>query len=323
MKTKILLFVVSISLFGKAQVGGNQVYGNNQKYYQQEVYSNPGISKTQSSQNSINYKINVLNNVKADSYVITFGLNQEALTVKECNTKINGRIQKFKSALKKMAIQTDDETNFYVDFVSQTKIYDYKVDREGVQVNAMQVDKGFEIKKNIIFKITDISKFDQLVEIASEYGIYNIVKVDYHINDIDAVYKKMLAEATKIFEQRREIAKKLGAKDIDKKPIIQVNFYHLQPKEQYKNYQAFESSNVDYYSDYRSDKVFVKQEQRKNNTFYYDGQKSNYYDLILNKDTSLVGLQFVMEVNFTVEEDSNKKEYTIITPNGDLKNISL
>jgi len=326
MKTKIMIAAFCWSAFANAQISGNQIYSNSNQYNDQNqipVFS-AYTSKISSNQNSTTYKINVLNTVKANAYVITFGLNQEAISVKDCNAKINSRIQKFKSEIRKIGVETEKETDFYVDFISQTKVYDYDVNRDGSQVNAKQKDVGFEIKKNIIFKITDISKFDALVELAAENEIHNIVKVEYIVKNQDEVYEKMLDEAIKVYEKRRTLEKKTGAKQPQEKPMITVNFVNIQPKDQYKNYQAYESSNVEYSSNYNSDKVFVKQEQRKSKTFYFDGQKTNSYDVIMNDDTALIGVQYSMEVIFTIENPNPKsKDYHLITPNGELKKIVL
>ena len=325
MKTKILFASLLISVIVKSQMSGNQIYGTDRNSYnQQEKYFSENSQKIISSQNSETYKINILNNVKADSYVVTFGLNQEGANVKDCNTKINNRIQNFKSRLNKMNVQTADPDDFYVDFITQTKIYDYKVDQEGKDISATQIDKGFEIKKNIIFRLKDVGKFDEIVDLASQYQIFNIVKIEYHVDNTDSIYKQMFEEAVKVNQKRKNLEGKLNDNFKDNKPRILVNFYSIQPKEQYKTYQAYESSNVNYFEDYHSDRTFVRREQRKSSTFYFDGQKSNFYDSVINNDTSLVGLQFVMEVSLVYEKPvENKNEYQIITPNGELKKLTL
>ncbi|PZU82471.1 MAG: hypothetical protein DI529_14360 [Chryseobacterium sp.] len=325
MKTKILLASLLFSMFAKSQMSGNQIYGSNGNSYNSEGKSlSSNVQKIISSKNSEVYKINVLNNVKADSYVVTLGLNEEGADVKDCNSKINNRIQKFKSELQKMKIKTDNLDSFYVDFITQTKIYDYKVNQEGKDINATQIDKGFEIKKNIIFRLDDVTKFDEIVDLASQFQIFNIIKIEYHVNNTDDIYQQMFEEAVRINDKRRNLEGKLNDNFKETKPKISVNFYSIQPKEQYKTYQAYESSNVNYSEDYHSDRTFVRREQRKSSTFYYDAQKSNSYDSVMNKDTSLVGLQFVMEVSFVYEKDEPiKNEYHIITSNGEVKKLVL
>lgn len=284
--------------FMYSQHGANQLYGsqNSNSYDYRNNDNRAEFNKISNNNESITYKINVLNNVKPDFYLVTLGLNQEALNVKDCNAKINKRLEDFKSVMNKMGIKDEE---MYVDFISQTKIYDYESevkDSEVVKVN--QIDKGFEIKKNIIIKLKDTGLFDKLVENAAQYDINNVIKVDYHKVDTEKIYDDMLVETNKILEARKKSNSKLNLMDLGDLPQITVNFYSIQPGNQYKNYVAFESSDVNNINDYKSSKVFVKQEQRKSKTFYFDGQKPDSFDTILNPDTPVVGMQFVME--FTI-----------------------
>ena len=65
---------------------------------------------------------NVLMNVKADEYVVTFGITQEGETLAECSKKINATIKAFSAELKGLGIGGDD---LFIDFVAQTKIYGF------------------------------------------------------------------------------------------------------------------------------------------------------------------------------------------------------
>lgn len=282
-----------------AQHSGNHLYetDHNRYNYQNETIHNPNAEKITDNGSQLIYKINVLNNVRADSYLITLGLNQEAMNPKECNQKINKRIDGFRAALKKMGINAEDIST---DFISQTKIYDYKSQTNGSQTNFKEQENGFEIKKNLIIRLQKMALFDQLVETASEYEIYNIIKVDYFCKDPKKVYETMLAEANKILEERKEKANKdINNLDLYSKPKIGINYYSIQPGSQYKSFTAYESSDVTFKSEYYSDKSYVKQEERKSKTFYYDARQPDLYDSVLNADTPVVGLQYVMEMVVT------------------------
>src|SRR5690606_18338045 len=124
MKTKITVLALLTAQFFFAQHGGNHLYENNNSYYRNSQNVQPkNIQKLNVNGNSMNFQVKILNNVKATSFVITLELNQAGKTVKECNSEINNRISKFKTALKSFNIKEDD---IYVDFVSQTKIYVYQ-----------------------------------------------------------------------------------------------------------------------------------------------------------------------------------------------------
>jgi hypothetical protein len=78
----------------------------------------------------------------------------------------------------------------------------------------------------------------------------------------------------------------------DEFSVAETAIYSVQPKTQYKRYQAFESSDVsNYYNN-----QYVKKEQRKNRTFYYEGLDTTSFDKVINPDDPEVCLQYVVEV---------------------------
>ena len=327
---KLKIAIASLLFFGtiSAQHGANQVYQTqNSNYRENSNYQNQ--NKINFGPDGANYKINVLNNVRPDSYTITLGLNQESLSVKECNSKINNRLEGFKNSLKKLGIK---EEEIFVDFISQTKIYDYKSSSTANQVNVNQIDKGFEIKKNIIIKLKNTKLYDKIISEASEFDIDNIVKVDYTKINTESIYEEMLVEAKVILDNKMKLHQKFGKKDYEEIPQVAVNFYSIQPGKQYKNYTAFETSNIEYESNqYTGRKHLVRQEERKNKTYYYDGMAPDFFDKVINPDSPEVNMQFIMEVSISYKTKISKeilkkqeeKIYRFITPNGDLKVLNL
>lgn len=325
---KLKITIAGILFFGMAyaQHGANQVYTNQNPYNYKNTNGFQNAEKVSYNDDGVTYRIAILNNVKPDSYMVTLGLNDEALSVKDCNAKINKRLDGFKNALKKMGIKDEE---MFVDFISQTKIYNYKSSTTSGQINISQVEKGFEIKKNIIIKLKDASLFDKLIDMASEHEIYNIIKVDYKKTDTEKIYDEMLSEANEVLKSRSKVYDKFGKRDFEEFPQLSVNFYSIQPGKQYKNYTAFESSDTSYYNEYyNSNKVMIRKEQRKDKTFYYDGIDIDSFDKIINPDSPVVGIQYVMEFTITYKtkkkpKEETKKLYHIITPNGDVRTLDL
>jgi uncharacterized protein YggE len=280
------LFIAAINLSALAQISGNHVYNN--RYNQNNREANYGMSKPVIIKDSFMLiSAEILLNVKADSLVVTLGLNEEAKTVKDANTLINKRLNEFKTALKNIGISENDT---YIDFITQTKIYDYNVSG----ANASQFIKGFEIKKNIIIKMAASSLFDKVIEAASESEIYDIVKVDYISNNIQKHYFEMLASATSIIKQKKDNYLLLSPVDLLPVPKIAAEkFFVVYPSSQYKEYQAFESSEVT--TDY-SKASLVKKMERKNKTFYYDKIDQSNFDLIVNNASPVVGIQYILQI---------------------------
>lgn len=294
---RIILFstAIIIQLSMAAQFSGNQVYRNRYSQNNTEPYN--GIPKPIIINDSIMMvSAEVLLNAKADSFVITLGISQEAKTVKEANAVINKRVNAFKSSLRSIGI---NEHDIYIDFITQTKIYDYTVSG----ANATQFIKGFEIKKNIILKIDAASGFDRIIELASEQEIFDVVKVDYIVNNPQKLYVDMMTSAAAVIKQKKDVY--LGLSPVELLPVSKISsekFYAVYPSSQYKEYAAFESSDVT--NDY-SDARFVKKLERKAKTFYYDKIDQSTFDMVINNASPVVGVQYVLQVQ--VQFDIKRK----------------
>ena len=140
-KIKFFIVLIMLSNFTSfSQISGNQIYGNtnyNSNNYNQTTANNSGTISI--NDNTLTVSVKILMNKKADGFVITLGLNEENESVEGCNKKINTRINGFIGNLKAIGIKSE---NTYVDFISQTKIYDFAT----IDGTAKQFEKGFEIK---------------------------------------------------------------------------------------------------------------------------------------------------------------------------------
>ena len=220
-------------------------------------------------------------------------MSEERSTLVDCLKTISGRIDGITAKLAKLGIAEED---FYVDFIAQAKIYDYAVDLNAK--TGTQHETGLEVKKNLIVKLKDLDYFDQLVIIASEEKAYNIVKVDYFNEDMEGIYDQLFDDCVKIIERKRY---SLGKDKLGDGEVALDNYYHIAPANQYRNYEAFESSSLQY-GNYRTDELFVSKEARKATTFYYNGAAASGFDRVVNMDKVRVGNQFVMELSIMYEK---------------------
>lgn len=280
-----LIFLLFISLPVFCQVSGNQAYRNDDYNYRNNTAMQPRNSITANG-NEFTVTTRVMINVKADILLVTLGLNQEEKTVKECNDKISKRIDGFKQKVKSLGAKDKD---VYVDFISQTRVYDFEVNG----ATAKQFETGFEIKKNLIIRLEDTKKLDELTSLAAEFEIYDVVKAEYINEKVDAITANLFTEALKLSNTRRDqYVKAFGLALSDEFSVAETSTYSVQPKTQYKEYHAFESSNIT--SSYNA--VYIKKELRKNHTFYYEGIDTTAFDKVINPDEPEVCLQYVVEM---------------------------
>ena len=289
-----LLINFSVS---QAQISGNQIYGNNSyngnNYNQNNLPNNAVVSI---NDNHLTVTVKLLQNKKADGFVITLGLNEEDETVSGCSKKINARIDGFLDKIKTLGIKKE---NVYIDFISQTKIYDFEVSG----LNSEQVDKGFEIKKNIIITTSNANSLEKLIALASDFEIHDVIKVDYFNSDTNAIHNTLFEEALVLAEAKKIRYMKSFGKRIVGTPNATEEFATVFPKTQYKTYQAFETAEIQ--TNYNNRSPYLKKIARKNKTFYYDGITSAGFDKVINPNQTEVGIQYVLTLTMTYKIDTS------------------
>lgn len=291
LKLFLFSFFVLFCFTGFSQIGGNQIYSNTNYSSTDKTKALQSIRTTDST---LTISTRVLLNKEPDFYFVSLGVSQEGKTVKEGLNLINDRINNLTKNFNSIGIKKDD---YYIDFVSQTKIYDYTIDED----RAEQFEDGFEIKKNLIIKLSDLNRFDKLIELASEQDIYDIIKVDYRNNDVNSIYTEMYNASTKIIDDKKELYLKTNSNKVyEKQRITSDNFYSIYPNSQYKKYQAYETSDVNVYSkSYTAN--YIKKQVKKSTTFFYDGAEISGFDKIINSNNPTVGIQYFLELSIIYE----------------------
>ncbi len=298
-KTLTKLTLLLIPAAASAQYSGNIVYGQNH-HNGKNRYSEATAYLTQKpvylTDSTFLIEADVLTNVIADTYVVTFGLSEEATTVKECNEKIGKRIQGFISDLKKTGYSDSD---IYLDMTTQNKVFGYVTKGDTVE----QYQKGFEIKKNVIIKMKSIRKLDDIVVLASTYQIYDLVKVDYIVTDIAKIYHQLFQSATEVINQKKALF--LGvtnARIIPEAHIYKEQFHSYYPNQLYKSYTAFESSEI-----YNYHNNFIKKDLRKGETFYYDKVDYSGFDQVINPSVTEPAVEFVLTLQIRYQTMKSKR----------------
>lgn len=289
----LLLNVLSVS----AQISGNQVYGKNNyngNNYNQE--SLPNNSKVSINDNVLSVSVKILLNKKADGFVMTLGLNEEDETVAGCSKKITARITGFIEKMKSLGVKKE---NVYIDFISQTKIYDFEVNG----MNSEQIEKGFEIKKNIIVSTSNVTSLEKIIALASDFEIHDVIKVEYYNNETDAIHNSLFDEALVLAEAKKIRYMKAFGKRIIGTPTATEEFATVFPKTQYNTYQAFETAEIQ--TNYNNRSPYLKKIAGKNKTFYYDGISSAGFDKVINPNQTEVGIQYVMTITMHYKIDTS------------------
>jgi uncharacterized protein YggE len=291
-----LFFAVQIS-FG--QISGNQAFANSNRNYNDKGeglrIKQEQVGKLYLSDTSFLVQAKIVKNVKADHYIAVFGLSQEAKNVVMANTKINERVKNFISGLQQTGIKEND---IYTDIIAQYRVYDLKKESTN---EVQEYLKGFELSKNIIIKYSKPAQIEQMLILAAKDSIFDLIKVDYCVENISKIYEDLFQSATEIIKKKKELY--LNLTEAEVKPNAQIYgevFSSYYPTEMYKSYQAYSTNFYESYWWYNDRKIAM----RKFTTFYYDKLDYSGFDKVINPTV----LEPVVEFVLTLQVKYNLKK---------------
>ncbi|PLX08258.1 MAG: hypothetical protein C0596_08185 [Marinilabiliales bacterium] len=300
----LLAFTISLGIF--AQGAGNWTYQNKAKVstgldYSSELYGgfeqdNSGYYQTNtynwsnygSNDTVIYLDVKALMNVEPDTYILILGLSQISENLETCFELIDQRIASF---ISEGEINQED---VYVDFISQTPIFAREKEKKIFSKKYVEVPKGFEIKKNIHIRFTDSKLADQYLKLAAKNEIYDIIKVDYIVNDHKAVYDTLRKECIKLINQYVADYKTMGLNFEAMYKSMEETNSCTYPISRYSYFSSYMPTNYDPITGNDSEMNLVNPNEKIN--IFYDKLPYNYYDIIINPDAVTPVVQFSQSV---------------------------
>lgn len=325
----LLMLCVSVL---NAQVRGNANYNYDKPAaanatYGNLNYNNNGNGNTPTTAANANFfndyatilETRVLMNVKADSYTAIFHLTQVGETAADADKFMNERIDGLKAALKTLGVGADE---IETDIICLVPIFEYELEKKIFSKKYNEVPKGFELKKNVHVRYTKSTMLDKIVTAAAQNEIYDLVKVDYFIKDMEAVYDKMRKAALENHRKKIVMNKSLGI-DLDSQYHIAVDASSVTfPLECYSSYQAYSSASLD--------KGKAGSVAQKPTSYYYNPITPKGFDVVINSEILEPVVQFTYDLKVkylierpvkTVKQPDVVKKFFIIGENGQVTEL--
>lgn len=339
MKTIILTATISLLIAPlksvNGQAAGNVKYNENLRYQKQN--KKPTSDAVITNDAVMIFEVNALKNVKADSYVAIFNITQLGATAESVDSLLNLRYNKFIIEAAKKGIVAE---NIFLDMISLVPVYEYAVEKKLFSKTYNEVPKGFELQKNLHIRFTKGKILDKLVTIAAKNEIYDLVKVEYIVKEVESVYDELRERAVKLLNKKKISFNKLGINLDTVYHIIAEKSNITYPISRYSSYQAFSRSSIDAIKKKRiktkkpdkpealvpSYPQTVKQ-IRKSNTLYYNQIPYDNYDIVINPEILEPEVQFSynLKIKYIIKKPDKKieKHFLHLTPEGNLKTLDV
>jgi len=301
----ILLFLACYSNnFGQA--AGNYLYNqSSERDYKStgEIFggfSDGNIAQTLSyypvtttGDTVITLNVKVMMNVHADTYVAIFGVSQAAETVDSCHQMIKRRVSGFLKNIKQLGVKDAD---IYIDFISQVPVFEFEEEKKLFSKTYNEVPKGFELKKNVHISYKEEKIVDDLLVLAAQNEIYDIVKVDYVINDMETVYDTLRKVSIDLMNKKVKDFKRLGINFTPMYQTVNEQISGTYPIERYASYAAFNPASISNVKKGSGRKVAYRW-AKKPKTLYYNKLPYNNYDVVINPTVVEPVVQFSYTLN--------------------------
>ena len=274
--------------------------------------------------NIVEMTFNALSNQQADAYVAIFTVFQTGKTASGVNESMNERLDGVKAELKKLGIADKD---VYIDMVNFLPTYAFNEQKKIFSKKTLtEVPTGFQLQKNLHVRYRNAELLDRVITVAAEQEIYDIVKVDYAIDEPQKIYADLRA---KTFAYIEEVKKTYAANGIalDTAQLHAAeSAWVVYPGDRYEAYSAHAGQKLSKQD--MDDSVISKID--KPTLRFYNAIPANDYDLVINPDLLEPAAQFSysLKVRFTLYPPApktvapprtiteTKTQYMYLTPEG-------
>ncbi len=324
-----ILLILNCPLFTiscLSQAVGNSMYGNDNRYnYQnaEELSWQNSFNVTREvmiDENSMTFEVNGLFNRKADAYLAIFNMTQVGENASVANDLLNTRYQNFVAEVASAGVKPED---IFLDMVSQVPIYELEVTKKFFSKTYNEVPKGFELQKNIHVKFNKGEVLDKILTAAAKHEIYDLIKVDYFVENTSAVYETLRDSVIAYAKRKTNDYKQLNVNLDTVYRVLTEQTSVTFPIDRYSKYQPASSSSIESVG-----KKSGLTEIRKPTVMFYNKLSYHNFDVVINPVVvePLVQYTCKIKMHFSLKKPVETKvqnHYKVITPTGDVKTIEI
>lgn len=297
----------------------------NQSLSNTKVYSNktPTANASFKGDKVMIFEANALYNAKATGYVAIFNMTQLGKTAQDASQLMSTRFSNFAKGLNGIGITSKQ---LFLDMISMSPIFEYEEEKKLFSKTFTEVPKSVELKKNIHVHYKDARVLDKIVEIATKNEIYDLIKVDYFVENSESIYDQLRDRSVAYLNKKLASFRKLGIKLDTSYRVITEKTSVSSPVDNYAQYFVL-SSTPNYIS--KRNKANVRQ-LRKPSTRFYNQIPYKKFDIIVNPVVTEPAVQYSynLKIKFVIKDAVKKdkkvvKKYYLVTPDGTVKTLDV
>jgi uncharacterized protein YggE len=324
MKSILLLFTLTLATTLTAQVMGNYQSQNRIQVnaYQPQFRAVQQAANLNGDPNVFEMTVNALSNQPADAHIAIFSVFQSGETARDVNGAMNERLNAVKTRLKTLGIKDAD---VYVDMVNFLPTYAFNAEKKIFSKKTLtEVPTGFQLQKNIHVRYAGAGLLDGIITACAEEEIYDIIKVDYAVNEPRKIYKELREMAFTYLNDVKSLYAENGIALDTAQQHVAESAWVVYPGGRYESYSAHASQKLSKQEINNSGVIKADKPELR----FYQAIPANDYDLVINPDLLEPSAQFSfsLKVRFTLYPPKApvppqkivevKKQFMYLTPDG-------
>ena len=329
-----LLFIFGISTSTFSQTAGNYVYEKMKNM--SSNFGGPGGKNIRSlNSKTLTIEASALMNIVPDAQIVVFTIVQLGGSAQEATELIDSKLNPIRAGLNQIGISN---ANIVVDMISFIPRYEDTVVKKKFSKTFTEIPKGFELKKNIHIKFKDHELIDRIIAICASFEVYDMAKVEYVILENEENMLTMRDKMLKLLGDKIAFYHDLEIQD--EIEIIQVNekTNEYYPQDRYQSYTGHSSSSYEALENKKKKKRGVNRVS-KNTSIFYDPLSTKSFDIVMNPGIIEPTVQYTYTLNVIytlptakkdvvikekiVEKIVTQKEYILISPTGETKDLQM
>jgi hypothetical protein len=203
-----------------------------------------------------------------------------------------------------MSIQSGvKEGDFLTDMLSMVPLYEVEVVKKRFSKTYNEVPAGFEIQKNIHIRYRDPQMLDKLVTYAAFEEIFDLIKVEYFVDNVQAIYDTLRKTATELLKKREAQFESLGVKLKGQWRMVGEKQGVFYPMDRYTTYTSKSKPSLS-----SAKKEISIQEIPSSNTLFYNKVPYTGYDFVVNPEMLEPQVQYTYSIQLKYEVLPEEKE---------------
>ncbi|MBL4706502.1 MAG: SIMPL domain-containing protein [Flavobacteriales bacterium] len=329
MKKILTILLALTTLTSMGQAIGNSVYEKlkNAPFTTPEL---PG-GKNHRSLNGrmLSIEANALMNVVPDAHIVVFAMVQLGATAQEATTLLDTKIAPIKAKLKALGIKNDE---IVLDMVSFVPRYEDTLGKKRFSTTYTEIPKGFELKKNLHIRYKNHDLLDKIIAICAAHEVFDMADVKYVVLNSEKNKRELRDKMLAYLSDKIAFYHQLKVQDSIVINSINEELQEFYPMDHYHQYTAYSSSSYQAVKGKKRTRNISK--VTKNTTVFYDPIIAKNFDIVINPGELKPTVQYTYKitVNYVlpippkvkdedqvVEKIVEKKEYILITPQGETR----